>query len=138
MTTQAPPAIRVQGLEKSFKDLHVLRGVDFDVAPGGTPLLASLTEPLKPISYSALHETFKRLVGRSMSALPPEERRQAERASAHWLRHTHATRAAERDVPLDVLQENLGQSDPRTTARYYRAQIARRQEAMERAFSSGK
>ena len=27
-------AIRVQGLEKSFKDLHVLRGVDFDVAPG--------------------------------------------------------------------------------------------------------
>src|SRR5690242_1442002 len=27
-------AIRVQGLEKSFKDLHVLRGVDLDVAPG--------------------------------------------------------------------------------------------------------
>ncbi|MCP8998179.1 ATP-binding cassette domain-containing protein [Pseudarthrobacter sp. RMG13] len=28
------PAIRVQGLEKSFKDLHVLRGVDFEVAAG--------------------------------------------------------------------------------------------------------
>ncbi|OLL18789.1 MULTISPECIES: ABC transporter ATP-binding protein [unclassified Rhodococcus (in: high G+C Gram-positive bacteria)] len=28
------PAIRVQGLEKSFKDLPVLRGVDFDVARG--------------------------------------------------------------------------------------------------------
>lgn len=28
------PAIRVRGIEKSFKDLHVLRGVDFDVAPG--------------------------------------------------------------------------------------------------------
>lgn len=28
------PAIRVQGIEKSFADLHVLRGVDFDVAPG--------------------------------------------------------------------------------------------------------
>jgi ABC-2 type transport system ATP-binding protein len=28
------PAIRVQGLQKSFKELHVLRGVDFDVAPG--------------------------------------------------------------------------------------------------------
>jgi ABC-2 type transport system ATP-binding protein len=27
-------AIRVSGLEKSFKDLHVLTGVDFDVAPG--------------------------------------------------------------------------------------------------------
>jgi ABC-2 type transport system ATP-binding protein len=28
------PAIRVQDLEKSYKDLHVLRGVDFDVTRG--------------------------------------------------------------------------------------------------------
>src|SRR5205809_4097038 len=28
------PAIHVQGLEKPYKDLHVLRGVDFDVARG--------------------------------------------------------------------------------------------------------
>jgi ABC-2 type transport system ATP-binding protein len=28
------PAIRVQAMEKSYKELHVLRGVDFDVAPG--------------------------------------------------------------------------------------------------------
>ncbi|KQQ90803.1 ABC transporter ATP-binding protein [Arthrobacter sp. Leaf137] len=36
MTTAAgpEPTIRVRGIEKSFKDLHVLRGVDFDVAPG--------------------------------------------------------------------------------------------------------
>ncbi|WP_305082726.1 MULTISPECIES: ABC transporter ATP-binding protein [unclassified Nocardia] len=34
MTTQQNPAIRVRGLEKSYKDLHVLRGVDFDVARG--------------------------------------------------------------------------------------------------------
>jgi ABC-2 type transport system ATP-binding protein len=32
MTTEA--AIRVQGIEKSFKDLHVLRGVDFTVRAG--------------------------------------------------------------------------------------------------------
>jgi ABC-2 type transport system ATP-binding protein len=32
MTTDA--AIHVQGLEKSYKDLRVLRGVDFDVARG--------------------------------------------------------------------------------------------------------
>ena len=28
------PAIRVQALEKSYNDLHVLRGVDFEVARG--------------------------------------------------------------------------------------------------------
>ncbi|MFF1572240.1 ABC transporter ATP-binding protein [Leifsonia sp. NPDC058292] len=32
MTTE--PAIRVQGIQKSFKDLHVLRGVDFEVQAG--------------------------------------------------------------------------------------------------------
>ena len=34
MTTQTVSAIHVQGLEKSYEELHVLRGVDFDVARG--------------------------------------------------------------------------------------------------------
>jgi ABC-2 type transport system ATP-binding protein len=34
MAAQQVPAIHVQGLEKSYKQLHVLRGVDFDVARG--------------------------------------------------------------------------------------------------------
>ena len=34
MTTPPASSIHVQGLEKSYKELHVLRGVDFDVARG--------------------------------------------------------------------------------------------------------
>jgi ABC-2 type transport system ATP-binding protein len=34
MMTITDAAIQVRGLEKSFKDVHVLRGVDFDVARG--------------------------------------------------------------------------------------------------------
>ena len=34
MAARHTSAIHVQGLEKSFKTLHVLRGVDFDVARG--------------------------------------------------------------------------------------------------------
>ncbi|MEV4798573.1 ATP-binding cassette domain-containing protein [Nonomuraea sp. NPDC049421] len=34
MTTQQPPAIQVHGLEKSYKNLQVLRGVNFEVARG--------------------------------------------------------------------------------------------------------
>jgi len=34
VTAQPAQAIRVQGLAKSYQDLHVLRGVDFDVARG--------------------------------------------------------------------------------------------------------
>jgi integrase len=110
------------------------RGLDWETVPADTPLVATLNG--EPLSYSAIHETFTRFVRRALraSSLGLDERRQAEAASMHWLRHTHATRAAERDVPLDVLQANLGQADPRTTSRYYRAQIERRQAAMERAF----
>ncbi|MBE7942164.1 MULTISPECIES: tyrosine-type recombinase/integrase [Ramlibacter] len=124
------PSAAVQATQTYFQQ----RGIDFQNAPADTPLLASLTQPAVGISYRALHETLKRLVKRVAADWPAQARICAARASAHWLRHTHATRAAERQVPLDVLQENLGHSDPRTTTRYYRAQIARRQAALERAF----
>ena len=110
------------------------RGLDFEIAPSGAPLIAALTDPMRPISYSTLHATFKGFVRRCMAGLSDAERTEAQRASAHWLRHTHAIRAAERSVPLEVLQENLGQSDPRSTSRYYRAQLERRQAEMEREF----
>jgi integrase len=112
------------------------RGLDFDSAPTNTRLLASLADGAAPITYSALHQTFTRFARRAIadSTLPLADKRHALKASTHWLRHTHATRAAERNVPPDVLQENLGQADPRTTARYYRAQLERRQKAIEQAF----
>jgi ABC-2 type transport system ATP-binding protein len=34
MNTPVPPAIHIKGVQKSYKDLHVLKGVDFDVARG--------------------------------------------------------------------------------------------------------
>jgi ABC-2 type transport system ATP-binding protein len=59
------PAIRVRGVEKSFKEVRVLRGVDFDVAPGSifallgsngagkTTLVRILCTLLKPDSGTA-------------------------------------------------------------------------------------
>jgi integrase len=40
----------------------------------------------------------------------------------------------EREVPLDVIQAQMGHADPATTAQYSRAQIKRRQGALEKAF----
>lgn len=64
------PAIRVQGIEKSFKDLQVLRGVDFDVKAGSifallgsngagkTTLVRILSTLLKADSGSAVVHGF--------------------------------------------------------------------------------
>lgn len=65
MTTPQVPAIHVQGLEKSFKELQVLRGVDFDVERGSifallgsngsgkTTVVRILSTLLKPDSGTA-------------------------------------------------------------------------------------
>ena len=104
-------------------------------SPGGPPLLSSQDEPLRCPTYSAVHQSFTGFVrsGLRGSALSVSEQLKAQRATQHWLRHTYATRAAEAETPVDVLQAELGHSNPATTAGYYRAQERRRQEAMERA-----
>ena len=75
MTTTAnaagrEPAIRVQGIEKSYKELHVLRGVDFEVAPGSifallgsngagkTTMVRILSTLLKPDAGTAVVNRF--------------------------------------------------------------------------------
>ncbi|GAB3860752.1 ABC transporter ATP-binding protein [Micromonospora andamanensis] len=71
MTAEArEPAIRVRAVMKSYKDLHVLRGVDFDVAAGSifallgsngagkTTLVRILSTLLKPDSGSATVHGF--------------------------------------------------------------------------------
>lgn len=121
------------------REYFLQRGVGFDEAPPDMPLLGSLLEPRKGIGYDALYETFTRFTRRALkrSGLEDGEQKAASKASLHWLRHTHATRFAERGGDLDVLQANLGHSDPRTSAGYYRAQIERRQAQLEKAFAGG-
>lgn len=105
------------------------------VIVGSPPLLGSQTNPMCCPTYSAVHQSFTAFVrsGLRHSDLSLTEQLKAQRATQHWLRHTYATRAAEAETPVDVLQAELGHSNPATTAGYYRAQERRRQEAMERA-----
>jgi len=105
-------------------------------APEEAPLLASTADPMEIVTYSALYKTVKVWLQRAIDASPLQgrDRELALRASPHWLRHTFGTRAVERDVPLEVVQRQLGHADPRTTSRYSRAQLERLQAAMDRAF----
>jgi ABC-2 type transport system ATP-binding protein len=70
MTAAPGPAIRVRGLEKSYRKLHVLRGVDFDVARGSifaligsngagkTTIVKILSTLLKPDGGTASIDDF--------------------------------------------------------------------------------
>ena len=41
-----------------------------------------------------------------------------ERASAHWLRHSHASHSLEAECNLRLLQQSLGHASVTTTERY--------------------
>jgi site-specific recombinase XerD len=115
-----------------------LRGVGtIECAPPEAPLLASTLDPMEPIGYQALYEHVKGWFVKaiSASALPLNERLKLTGASTHWLRHTFGTRAIARDVPLDVIQAQMGHASIQTTTAIYgRAPIRRRVDELGKAF----
>lgn len=130
----AIPPQAVHALEEYLRTRHL---PPLGQAPGDAPLLASATDPMEPISYEALYKTVRVWLTKALrlATLIESARQEAWRASPHWLRHTFGTRAVERGIPLDVVQQQLGHADPRTTSRYTRAQLDRQLEALQGAFS---
>jgi len=111
--------------------------VDLESAPQDLPLLANIQNPLTHVGYQALYEHVKRWLGKAVlsSALPSHEKSELLGASTHWLRHTFGTRAVALEVPLDVIQAQLGHASIQTTMDIYgKAPIKRRAEALSAAF----
>jgi integrase len=115
-----------------------MRGLEgIESAPPDAPLLASAKDPMEPIGYQALYEHVKGWLSKaiSASALPSNERSKLAGASTHWLRHTFGTRAIAREVPLDVIQAQMGHASIQTTTAIYgRAPIRRRVDELGKAF----
>ncbi|MBL8349682.1 MAG: tyrosine-type recombinase/integrase [Burkholderiaceae bacterium] len=132
--------IPVAGQARRALDRYLaLRGIDSGALAEQPqqPLLASLKQPDRAPGYRSLYSAMKTWLDKAIagSDLSWADKVAAARASPHWLRHTCGTRALERGVPLDVVGQLLGHADPRTTARYTRAQIRRVADAMDQAFA---
>lgn len=130
----AVPPAAVHALEEY---LHARGLGGLAEAPGDAPLLASAKDPMEPISYQALYLTVRSWLGKAInaSALPHAERKALTGASAHWLRHTFATRAIEREVPMEVVQAQLGHANISTTMNIYaKAPLERQVKTIAAAF----
>ncbi len=110
---------------------------DITSATPQAPVLASLHDPLQGVGYQALYQHVKSWLGKAIDVadLPTSERMRLRQASTHWLRHTFGTRAIAKEVPLDVIQAQMGHASIQTTTAIYgRAPIRRRIDEMDRAF----
>jgi len=122
----------------ALQDYLLVRGLgSIQAAPPTAPLLASAVDPMAPVGYQALYEHVKGWLAKAVraSSLPANERERLLGATTHWLRHTFGTRAIAREVPLDVIQAQMGHASIQTTTAIYgRAPIKRRVDELGKAF----
>jgi integrase len=116
----------------------IARGLgDITQAPPAAPILASLADPMVTVGYQALYTHVKAWLRKAIQSadLPSSERIRMSQASTHWLRHTFGTQAIAKEVPLDVIQAQMGHASIQTTtATYGRAPIRRRIDELGKAF----
>ena len=122
----------------ALHDYLSTRGIEaLETTTPHLPLLANLKDPVRHLGYQALYEHVTGWLSKAVlrSALPSSEKSKLLGASTHWLRHTFGTRAVALEVPLDVIQAQLGHASIQTTMDIYgKAPIKRRVEALSAAF----
>jgi integrase len=122
----------------ALQDYLLVRGLgSIQAAPPTAPLLASAVNPMAPVGYQALYERVRGWLAeaeRASSLLANERERLAE-ATTHWLRHTFGTRAIAREVPLNMIQAQIGHTSIQTTTAIYGlTPIKRRVDELGKAF----
>lgn len=105
-----------------------------------TPLIASVQEDAAGVTPSRLWAVSKRFFLQASDRLRPVNQALADklqRASPHWLRHTHASMALERGASLTTVRDNLRHASLATTSIYLHTDAARRAREMAAAFTDG-
>ena len=147
------------GLMTELKQYLGMRGLDEDPCSStnrGVPLIGHLSPhgdhlgtssdvvgippPLVCLSPSAIYKTLKRFFGSVAVELrfkgDDAGAIRLDQSSTHWLRHTHASHAISRGVPLEIAQQNLGHKSLSTLTAYVRTETNRRALAMEAFWAS--
>ena len=104
-----------------------------------TPLLARLDGEagISPTRLWALMKRFFETAAGVVEDRSPALAEKLRRATPHWMRHTHATRALEGGADLTTVRDNLRHSSIATTSMYLHADDARRARQIRGVFDQG-
>ena len=93
-------------------------------------------DPFEGVAGTTLYRQVKRFFGdcadvlRGQGDVKGAER--FERASTHWMRHSHASHAIAAGMPIEIAQQNLGHASLATTTVYVTTESKRRLRAVEK------
>lgn len=107
-----------------------------EATPADTPLLAHLKtgEPLTPDAVGRLYKGIFKRAAERLKVTYPGAAADLERASTHWLRHTHTNHALDAGADLRDERELLGHASLATTTLYTKGDAARQYRSVERFF----
>ncbi len=77
------------------------------------------------LTVSGLHQIFTDFFAEAARHFAATDRQLSEhigKVTAHWLRHSHASRSIANGLPLHILRDNLGHADISTTSIYIRSE----------------
>jgi len=119
--------------DSSNAGAHLL-GKAVDVLERAPHLAAGGVEPKQGISANTLYDQVKRFFEDCGAVLRGrgDEKGAArfERASTHWLRHSHASHSIARGTPVEVAKDVLGHTSLATTTVYVATEQKRRMRAL--------
>ena len=122
-------------LLEHLEDYFYLNGRgEFTTADASAPIIASLTDPSKPLAHDRIYKVLKDFFAEVASSLPLDAKEQSERlkkASTHWMRHTFAVNLLESGAALEVVRDLLGHASLATTSIYVKTERDRRSRQMD-------
>ena len=126
-----PHRVPITALLPELREYLVFRGytAPLEALDPDTPLIGKRRrtrtgrKSYREVAYTpaGLHDLFRSLfdqAGAALESSDPVSGARLRASTAHVLRHTHATHALERGVPITVAQRNLGHASLSVTSRY--------------------
>lgn len=118
-----------------------LLGKASDIAERAPSLAASLAaQPEQGIAATTLYDQIKAFFtscsNRMLAEGDVKGSQRLARASTHWLRHSHASHAIAKGLPIEIAQQNLGHASLATTTIYVTTEQRQRLQAMKKVWAN--
>ena len=119
-----------------------LLGKASDAAERAPGLKTARADPREGIAATTFYDQLKAFFGECADVLrnqgDPKGAARLDKASTHWLRHSHASHAIAAGMNIEIAQQNLGHASLATTTVYVTTESKRRMRAVRAFWEEGR
>lgn len=128
----------VKGIQRELATYLSSRGIqtnDLGDIDAKAPLIASIDYPQEHLGVRRILTLIKDICQATAEGIElkdPESARVLRAVSPHWMRHSNATHALYRGMPIASVRDNLGHASIQTTSNYIHTDLSERHQETEK------